>query len=399
MLCKLKAIQVDRLHKPGRYGDGGNLWLQVRTARHKSWLFRYTINGRAREMGLGAFPDVSLAEARDRARFARLAVSAGRDPLDERRNQRAELRRAEAATKTFKECALALIASREATWGRESYRQWTSTLSEHAYPVFGNLPVAAIDTPLVMKAVEPLWKRAQVTADRLRQRIEAVLDWATAGGYRSGDNPARWRGHLQHLLPDIAKVEHLAALPYTDVPAFMAALRAREGVAPRALEFTILTAVRTGESLGAQWDEIADDVWTVPATRTKIRKDHAVPLVPAVLKLLDGLPREGGFVFPGWRGDGRPLERHAMADLMKAMGVTVTVHGFRSSFRDWAAECTSYPREVCEMALAHSIPNRIEASYRRGDLLEKRRRLMNEWSKYCAAPRPAGKVVKLRQAR
>ena len=361
----------------------------------RSWLLRYQLHGRARHMGLGAFPDVNLVDARERARLARLRLSEGVDPIQERTERRAELRRAAAATVTFREAATAVIASREASWNREHHRQWVSTMEHHAFPVLGRLPVATIDTPLVLRCVEPIWKRRQVTADRLRQRIEVVLNWAAARGYRTGDNPARWKGHLEHILKDEAKVAHLAALPYPELPAFIRQLRSREGVAPRALEFAILTACRTNEVLGARWSEIQDGSWSIPSSRMKAGKPHVVPLCDTAQALLDDLPQErSDWVFIGTR-TGRPLERHAMRDTLKAIGVAATVHGFRSSFADWAAEQTSYPREVCEMALAHSIPNKVEAAYRRGDLLEKRRRLMEEWSSYCSSSlsRPATVVT------
>jgi integrase len=396
MRDKLTKARVEREKRPGRYGDGGGLWLQVSPSGTKSWLLRYQMHGRARHMGLGAFPDVPLANARERARLARLRLSEGVDPIEERNARRAEQRRAVAATVTFRQAALAVIADREASWNREHHRQWVSTLEKFAFPILGRLPVAAIDTPLVLKCVEPIWKNKQVTADRLRQRIQVVLNWAAARGYRIGDNPARWRGHLEHILKDDVAVQHLAALPYPDIPEFMHRLRDREGVAPRALEFTILSSCRTSEVLGAEWTEIKDGLWTIPAQRMKTDKSHVVPLCDRVHELLDGLPRESQWIFVGAR-PGRPLERHAMLDTLKAMGVAATVHGFRSSFRDWAAEQTAYPREVCEMALAHSIPNKVEASYRRGDLLEKRRRLMEEWARYCGGLPQRGELVPLRK--
>jgi integrase len=331
--------------------------------------------------------------------LARLRLSEGCDPIEERIARRAEQRRAAASSVTFREAALAVVSSREATWNREHHRQWISTLEKYAFPSLGGLPTSAVDTPLVLKCVEPIWKSRQVTADRLRQRIEVVLNWAAARGYRSGDNPARWRGHLEYILKDDATVEHLVALPYSELPGFLQQLRRREGVAPRALEFTILTACRTNEVLRVRWPEIKDGLWTIPAERMKAGKEHVVPLCDTVQDLLDNLPQENSdCVFIGSR-TGRPLERHAMRDTLKAMGVAATVHGFRSSFRDWAAEQTAYPREVCEMALAHSIPNKVEAAYRRGDLLEKRRRLMQDWAAFCASPvAERAAVVPLRSA-
>ena len=399
MRDKLTKARVERERKPGRYGDGGGLWLQVSPSGTKSWLLRYQLHGRSRHMGLGSFPDVPLADARERARLARMRLSERVDPIDERNAHRAEHRRAAAAfSVTFREAALAVISSREATWNREHHRQWISTLEKFAFPTLGSLPTGAIDTPLVLKCVEPIWKSRQVTADRLRQRIEVVLNWAAARGYRGGDNPARWKGHLEHILKDDATVEHLAALPFFEIPKFMEALRRREGVAPRALEFTILTACRTNEVLGARWAEVQDGLWTIPPTRMKAGKAHIVPLCDRVHDLLDELPRESDWVFIGSRTS-RSFERHAMRDTLKAMGVAATVHGFRSSFRDWASEQTAYPREVCEMALAHAIPGKVEKAYRRGDLLEKRARLMADWSRFCASPvAERADVVPLRSA-
>jgi integrase len=264
--------------------------------------------------------------------------------------------------------------------------------------VLGRIPVAAIDTPLVLKAIEPLWRKRQVTADRTRERVKAVLDWAAARDMREGENPARWKGHLQHLLADTHKVKHHAAMPYTEVAAFMGELRARTGVSARALEFAMLTASRSGEVIGARWDELdmAGKTWTVPAGRMKGRREHVVPLSSAALAILAKLPRAGEYVFAH---DGERMERHALADMLKAMGRTETVHGFRSSFADWAADCTAYPQEVREQALAHAIPGKVEKAYRRGQLLEKRARLMAEWARYCAKPAaPTGKVVPLRGA-
>jgi integrase len=379
---RLTALKVDRTRKPGRYGDGDGLWLQVSSGGGRSWLLRYQLRGRPRHMGLGPIDIVSLSEARELARAARRQLLDGVDPIDQRRRQRAEQ---QLAGMTFRAAAQAVIADREAKWRNAAHRtQWRRTLEQHVYPVIGNLPIAEIDTQHVLRCVKPIWADKQVTADRVRQRIEAVLNWGTAHGYRKlRDNPARWRGHLQHLLPDTAKPAHLAAMTYADVPRFIAALREREGVAPRALEFTILTACRTGEVLGAEWGEINGGTWTVPAARTKANSPHRVPLAPRAMAILKTLPREGDFVFIGAR-TGRPLNRHAMHELLQLMGLPFTVHGFRSSFRDWAAECTGYEAAVCEAALAHSIPSSVERAYRRGDLFEKRRRLMADWAAFCA---------------
>jgi integrase len=382
---RLTARQV-AYAKPGRHGDGGGLWLEVSTSGARHWTLRYQINGRARWMGLGSAEVVTLADARERARLARLALLDGIDPLEARRAQRAEQRRAQAATIVFREAAKAVIETRESGWSAEHARQWRASMAE-VDSTLGSLPVAAIDTALVLKAVEPIWRRAQTTGDRTRQRVEVVLDWTTARGARSGDNPARWDGHLEHLLKDSHKARHHEAMPYNAVPGFMGKLRVRPGTA-------ILCASRSGEVLGARWSEIDIDqkTWTIPAARMKADKHHTVPLAPAALKILAGQSHNSEFVFAAPRS-GRAMERHALADVMKAMGRRETVHGFRSSFSDWAADNTAFPQEVREQALAHAIPNKVEAAYRRGALLEKRRRLMAVWATFCAAPAaPVGDV-------
>jgi integrase len=396
---KLTKLQIDRLQAPGRHGDGGGLWLQVTKRGTKSWLLRYQIDGRARHMGLGAFPDVSLADAREHARIARLRLSEGFDPIEERNQRRAEQRRAQAATVVFRDAAKAVIADREGGWSREHRRQWLASMAQ-VDPILGGLPVATIDTALVMKAVEPIWRKTPVSGERLRQRIEVVLSWAQARGCRTGDNPARWRGHLEHLLKDTATVKHLAALAYSELPAFMEKLRAREGVAFRALEFTILTGCRTGEVLGARWDEVEGDVWSIPGERMKAGRPHTVPLCGRALEIIGSMPRDSAHIFAAPR-TGRMMERHSLNDALKAMDVDgVTVHGFRSAFRDWISEQTAYPREVAEQALAHAIPGAVEKAYRRGDLLEKRRRLMRDWDAFCASPAPAdADVVPMRRHR
>lgn len=385
MRDRLTFKRIERLAEPGRYADGGNLWLQVRSATSKSWLFRYTLHGRARQMGLGAFPDLGLAEAREKARIERLRLCDGLDPLEERNRERAEQRRAQAAVVTFREAAAAVIAEREAKWSAEHRRQWLASIAA-CDPIIGSSPTKLIDTALVLKVVEPVWKKTQVTGERLRQRIEVVLDWAAArDDGREGLNPSRWKGHLQHLLPDTAKVQHHSALPFEDLPAFMAALRQREGIAFRALEFAILTGLRSNEVLGARWDEILDGVLTIPAERMKARKAHTVPLAPAVQNLLDALPRGSDYVFTAPR-TGKRMERHALSGALKALGARATTHGFRSTFSDWAHETTAFPNHVIEMALAHAIAKKVEKAYRRGDLLEKRRRLMTAWAEFCGKP-------------
>jgi len=405
---RLSAAKVAKITQPGRYSDGGGLWLQVSTSGTKSWLFRYMRFGKARHAGLGSLHTVSLAEARVRAQKARLLLLDGRDPIDEKRARLAAAK-AEAATRiTFKETAEKYIAAQRAGWKNAKHAdQWESTLVTYAYPVIGHLSVAAVDTAHVRKILELIWSTKTETASRVRGRIESILDYATACKFRSGENPARWRGHLDQILPrrtKVSKVKHHPAMPYDDVPAFMARLRAMESTSARALEFTILTAARTNEAIAATWSEfdLTAKVWTVPAERMKASKEHSVPLAPRVVEILNGLPRikNENFVFPGARR-GRPLSNMAMLELVRGMPDTsdFTVHGFRSSFRDWAGERTNFPREVIEHALAHQLRDKTEKAYSRGNLLDKRRALMGAWACYCSAPkRESGEVVTLRRA-
>jgi integrase len=362
--------------------------------------------GRAREMGLGSYYDLSLAEAREKARGFRKMVKDGLDPIDDRRALRAAQRAERAKVMTFRQCAEAYIAAHQVTWRNHKHAaQWPSTLSAYVYPHFGSLPVQVIDTGLVTKALEPIWLDKPETAGRVRGRIESILDWAKARGYREGENPARWRGHLENLLPKktkVRRVEHHAALPYAELSAFMTELRQQNGIAARALQFTILTAARTGEAIGARWDEIntAERFWTVPGDRMKAGKEHRTPLSDAAIAVLDEMwaIRSGKFVFPGDR-PGRPLSNMAMTMALRRMGRGgLTIHGFRSSFRDWVAERTNFPREVAEMALAHAVSDKVEAAYRRGDLFQKRRQLMGAWARYCGVPAIAGEVVALTAA-
>jgi integrase len=406
---KLSALKVARATRPGRLADGGNLYLQVTSATVKSWIFRFQLNGRSREMGLGALSTLSLAEAREKARECRKLLLDGVDPIEAREAKRTQARHEAAGSITFRECAEAYVTAHATGWSNEEHRrQWRSTLATFAYPVFGDLPVAAIDTGLVMRCLEPLWSTRAVTAGRLRGRIEAVLDWATVRGYRrQGVNPAAWRGHLSHLLPPLSKVrtvEHHPALPYSEIGAFMAELRKQGGAPARALELTILTAGRAGEIVGARWGEINfnEALWTIPASRMKGRRPHRIPLSEPAMAVIEHMRKIGSsneFVFPGRRA-GKPLGNDGLFVLLRRMGRDdLTAHGFRSTFRDWAAEQTAFPSEVVEMALAHAVGNKVEAAYRRGDLFEKRRRLMDEWARYCASPVKAGKVVPIQRAK
>ena len=389
---KLSAIGVSKETKPGYHGDGGGLWLQVSTSGAKSWIFRFTLARRAREMGLGAVHTVGLALARTKAKECRLLLLEGKDPLDARQASKIVNALALARLITFDQCAQAYIAAHRATWKNAKHAsQWGNTLSTYASPVIGSLPVAAVDTALVVKVLSPIWGTKTETATRLRGRIESILDWATVSKYRQGENPARWRGHLDNLLANpskIAPVKNHPALPWQEVGAFMVALGQREGIAARATEFSILTATRSGEVRGATWSEIDLDarLWTIPAERMKAGKEHRVPLSTFALALLASMPRLGALVFPGRAQDTQLSDMSLTAVLRRMDRADITIHGFRSTFRDWCAEsvANSFPREVCEHALAHSLPDKVEAAYRRGDLLEKRVMLMQAWSDYCA---------------
>jgi len=396
----LTAAKV-RTAGPGRYGDGGGLYLLVRPDGGRFWLYRYVISGKMREMGLGPAGGnnaVTLANARDKARKLWEVVRAGGDPLEDRQAEltarQAAAFAAQARAKTFRDVASAYIEANEPGWRNAKHRaQWTSTLDTYVYPIMGSLPVADIDTGHVMTVLEPIWRSKAETASRVRGRIEAVLDYAKARDWRSGENPARWRGHIANMLPKKAKVqpvEHHAALPWREIGRFVAALRKQEGLAAQALLLTILTAGRSGEILGARWSEfdLTDGVWTILGSRMKAGRDHRVPLSdPALAVLLTLQPLRdaaaGDWVFPGAR-KGRPLSNMAMEMLLRRMQRgDLTVHGFRSCFRDWAAETTAYPAEVAEAALAHTLGNKVEAAYRRGDLFEKRRHLMADWAAFC----------------
>lgn len=389
---KLSQLTVTKTTKPGLYGDGGGLYLQITAAGVKSWLFRYMRAGKARGMGLGPTHTIGLADARARCLNCRRQLLDGIDPIDSRNAERASQRIEQADEMTFKQCAEKYIEAHRAGWKNAKHAdQWTNTLTTYADPVFNSRPVSAIDTTLVMKVLEPIWATKTETASRLRGRIESVLDWATVRGYRTGENPARLKGHLDTLLPKrsrVQKVVHHPALPYVDVAAFTKTLQSQEGIAACALEFLILTATRTNEVIGATWPEfdLDEGVWTIPAERMKMRREHRVPLpvrAIAIVKAQKDVKR-GDYVFPG-RRDKNPLSNMAMLQLLERMKRDdITVHGFRSTFRDWAGETTHYPREVCEAALAHGIKDKAEAAYARGDLFVKRAALMQDWANFCA---------------
>jgi integrase len=411
---RLTAQKVEKLKnaedpKPGMYADGGGLYLRITREGARNWVLRYMLNRRPRWMGLGPLALYGLADARAKALDARRKRYEGIDPIEARRAERARQRLDEAKAIMFKQCAESYIASHSAGWRNEKHKyQWPATLNAYAHPVIGALPVQAVDTALVLKVLEPIWTKKPETASRVRQRIENILDFAKVRGHRDGENPARWRGHLDKLLPAPSKVrtvEHLAALPFATLPAFLASLREREAVAARALEFLILTAARTGEVIGARWNEIdlLDKTWTVPAARMKARREHRVPLSAPALAILQEMQKvrdpsdPDWFLFPGPRR-GKPLSNMAFLMLLRRMELDdLTVHGFRATFKTWASERTSFQNEIVEAALAHVIGDKLEQAYRRGDMFEKRRRLMQQWATFCTIAPVQENVTLLRR--
>lgn len=389
---RLSFLAVSRAKAPGYYADGGGLVLQVSRSGSKSWLFRYSLHGKRHEMGLGSLKTVDLAGARVRARECRQLLLDGQDPLGVRRAASRKEALGRARQMSFDQCAAAYIAAHRAGWKNAKHAsQWSNTLATYASPLIGALPVAVISTDLIVKVLSPIWQTKTETATRVRARIECILDWATVSNFRQGDNPARWHGHLENLLArpgKIAQVRNHPALPWQEVRAFMVQLAARNGIAARATEFAILTACRSGEVRGARWDEIdrVARLWVIPAGRMKAGKEHRVPLSTTAMALLDALESSGELIFPAPAGRG-PLSDMSLTAVLRRMGRgDITLHGFRSTFRDWCSESVgnAFSREVCEHALAHSLPDRVEAAYRRGDLLEKRVLLMQAWSDYCA---------------
>ncbi|TAK78559.1 MAG: site-specific integrase [Aquabacterium sp.] len=404
---KLGALEVSRLTKPGMHavGEVPGLYLQVVESGARTWVLRVNVAGKRREMGLGGYPAVTLADARLRAREEREKADKGVDPIEERLAARRALKVAQAAALTFEQAAGKYIEAHEAGWKNAKHgQQWRNTLAQHAYPVMGDTPVREVSLHHVLTTLEPIWRKRTETASRLRGRIELVLDWATARGLREGLNPARWRGHLDKLLPQpgkVAKVTHHPAIPLANITKFMKDLQQVPGTGAKALEFTILTAARSGEVRGATWSEIdlKAAVWTVPAGRMKASREHRVPLSEAAVKLLESLPEGKGdsLVFESPRGG--QLSDMTLTAVMRRMKAEGVPHGFRSTFRDWAAEKTNYPREVAEMALAHTIGDKVEAAYRRGDLFEKRRHMMQEWADFLAQPATTAKVVPMKKTK
>lgn len=422
LMNKLSAREVEKKTAPGLYGDGGGLTLQITKAGVKSWLFRYMVDGKARAMGLGPTHTITLAKARQKAAEAREKLIDGIDPLDDKARRKDAERLAKARHMTFDQCASAYIEAHRPSWKNAKHAdQWTNTLATYVSPIIGSLPVADVDTALIVKVLTQregkgatFWESKSETASRVRGRIESVLGWATTSGLRAGDNPARWKGHLDNLLATISKAqrtENHPSLAWDRVGAFVGALRQRDGVAAKAVEFAILTATRSGEVRGARWSEVDLNakVWTIPAQRMKAKREHEVPLSDAAVKLLKDLPRFDGsdLVFPGTKG--QPLSDMSLTAVIRRMngaspvwtdkeGKTITVHGFRSTFRMWAAESTNYPREVAEHALAHQLPDMVERAYQRGTMFKKRAALMNEWAAFCARETRPGGVVPINRA-
>lgn len=398
-LNRLAPVELKTLTKRGYYADGGGLYYRVSEFGTNSWVFRFTVAGKAREMGLGAYPDVSMKEARERAAVARKQLRDGIDPIGERQAKKSAILAQRASALTFEQCAAAFMAAKEHEWKNAKHGdQWRNTLATYAYPLIGKVLVRDVALSHIMQILDPIWTRKTETASRLRGRIEKVLDYATASGYRTGDNPARWKGHLDTILATpskVAKVEHHAALIYAEMGSFMDKLRKQEGMGARALEFAILTAARSGEVRDATWAEVDLDsaVWTISADRMKAGKEHRIPLSDDAVQLLRNLPRfeDCNLIFASTKG--KALSDMTLTAVLRRMGLQVTAHGFRSTFRDWAGETTAYPREVIEHALAHQLKDKAEAAYARGTLFDKRRRLMADWSKFCATVAAVGTVT------
>ena len=394
---ELSALAVQRLTAPGMHAVGGvaGLYLCVSPSGSRSWIARVNVDGKRREMGLGSFPDVSLSIAREKARAARSDTTMGIDPVAHRKEARSARQALKATQKTFADCAKAYIEAHSDSWKNAKHRaQWPSTFETYVYPTMGTVLVGEVTQAHVMAVLLPIWKTKTQTATRLRGRIEQVLAWATAAGFRQGENCARWTGLLDQLLPapgKVSKPKHHPAVRVDDMPAFIKALRQHDGLSPKALEFAVLTAARSGEVRGANWAEIDLEaaVWTVPKERMKAGKEHRVPLNTQAIKLLEAMPRIEGteLVFPAPRGG--QLSDMALTALTRRMnfrddaGRVCVPHGFRSSFRDWVFERTDYPRDLAEAALAHALENKVEAAYRRGDALERRRAMMQAWANYC----------------
>ena len=402
---QLKDLQIRRFTKPGAYPDGEGLYLQVRDSGAKDWFYRYEVAGKGRKRGLGPYPTISLERAREDALVCRQLRKQGIDPIEHYKEIELNKDLEKAKSTTFKECALTYIDTHRHGWRNKKHEsQWRNTLETYAYPTIGDLPVQAIDIDLVMKVLEPIWFEKTETASRIRQRIENVLDWATVRKLRKGDNPALWRGRLDKLLPKRTKVQktvHFAAMDYKDVPEYFQSLRAKDTLASKALAFTILTATRSGEARAATRSEINDNVWIIPDSRMKAEREHRVPLSNEAMKIIKEMEpfkrQTDDLIFPGL-AQAKPVSEASLLKIVKQAHPTLTVHGFRSSFRDWCAEQTSYPREVAEAALAHTLKDKTEAAYQRSDMFEKRRKLMDSWADYCLKVQTDADVVPINKA-
>lgn len=403
-LDELSALDVKRLEVPGFYAVGGvtGLYLKISKGGSRSWILRATVGSKRKDIGLGGYPDVTLAMARDKARQCRESIWAGGDPVAERKAAKRALKSEQAKHITFRQAALRCHAAKQTEFRNEKHRgEWISTLENHAFPTLGEMAVAEIEMPHVLQMLEKIWTTKTETATRIRQRTEAVLTWATVSGFRSGDNPARWAGNLKEVLPNpakIAPVKHFRSLPWQQVGQFMTDLRERSGMAARALEFAILTASRSGEVRGMTWDEVDLDtgVWIVPENRIKAGKKHTVPLSPTAVAILKALPRFDGcpYVFASARGG--MLSDATLLAVLKRMDVDAVPHGFRSTFKDWARSCSNFPDEVSELALAHVNSDATRAAYARDELLPKRTLLMREWEKFCNTIMETGAVSPIR---
>ena len=390
--AELSPLSISRLKEPGLWAVGGvaGLYLHVNDRGARSWILRVVVGDKRRDMGLGGYPDIGVADARQKAREARLKIEQGIDPILLRKQAKSELMALQATDKTFEQAAGEYIKIHADSWSNDKHRkQWESTLAAYAFPVVGKLSLRHIRQEHILKILEPIWTTKTETATRVRGRIESILDWAKVKGLRSGENPAAWKGHLDHMLPAptrLKKIEHLTAVPVREMPGFMVKLRQAAGIAAQALEFLILTAARSGEVRGITWEEVSldDALWIVPAERMKMKKEHRVPLSNRAVDILKSQPRIDGnpLVFPAPRGS--QMSDATMSAVLKRMNVDATVHGFRSSFRDWCGDYTNYPRDLAEQCLAHGADDPVEAAYRRGDALERRREIMNEWSKFIA---------------
>ena len=390
--AELPPLSINRLKEPGLWAVGGvaGLYLHVNARGARSWILRVVVGDKRRDMGLGGYPDIGVADARQKAREARLKIEQGVDPILLRKQAKSELMALQATDKTFEQAAGEYIKIHADSWSNDKHRkQWESTLAAYAFPVVGKLSLRHIRQEHILKILEPIWTTKTETATRVRGRMESILDWAKVKGLRSGENPAAWKGHLDHMLPAptrLKKIEHLTAVPVREMPGFMVKLRQAAGIAAQALEFLILTAARSGEVRGITWEEVSldDALWIVPAERMKMKKEHRVPLSNRAVDILKSQPRIDGnpLVFPAPRGS--QMSDATMSAVLKRMNVDATVHGFRSSFRDWCGDYTNYPRDLAEQCLAHGADDPVEAAYRRCDALERRREIMNEWSKFIA---------------